>query len=49
MGMFLLAGGKPFFTAMPVYEVELIIAGEVLYIPEVIFYVWKKYTYHHGV
>jgi len=49
MGMLLLAGGKTFFAAMPVNVVELIIAGGVLYATGVLFYVWKKYTYHHGV
>ncbi|MBC7423283.1 MAG: hemolysin III family protein [Ferruginibacter sp.] len=49
MGMLLLAGGKTFFAAMPVNIVELIIAGGVLYATGVLFYVWKKYTYHHGV
>ncbi len=49
MGMLLLAGGKTFFAAMPVSVVGLIIAGGVLYATGVIFYVWKKYTYHHGI
>lgn len=49
MGLLLLAGGKRFFTAMPVTIIELIITGGVLYCTGVIFYVWKKYPYHHGV
>lgn len=49
MGLLLLAGGKRFFTAMPVSIIELIITGGVLYCTGVIFYVWKKYPYHHGV
>lgn len=49
MGLLLLAGGKRFFTAMPAAIIELIIAGGVLYCIGVIFYVWKKYSFHHGV
>ena len=49
MGMLLLAGGKAFFIAMPFSVVVLIITGGALYCAGVIFYVWKKYMYHHGV
>lgn len=49
MGLLLLAGGKRFFTAIPVTIIKLIISGGILYCTGVIFYVWKKYPYHHGV
>jgi len=49
MGMLLLVGGKTFFAAMPVSIIELIITGGVLYFVGVLFYVWKKYKYNHGV
>lgn len=49
MGLLLLAGGETFFTAMPISIIALILTGGALYCTGVIFYVWKKYPYHHGV
>lgn len=49
MGMLLLAGGKTFFKSMPTSIIVLIITGGALYCSGVVFYVWKKYKYHHGV
>ena len=49
MGLLLLAGGKTFFASMPPAIITLIITGGALYCTGVIFYVWKKYKYHHGV
>jgi hemolysin III len=49
MGLLLLAGGKTFFTAMTLSIIALIITGGGLYCAGVIFYVWKKYRYHHSV
>lgn len=49
MGLLLLAGGKSFFAAMPPIIIQLIVAGGLLYFTGVIFYVWKRYRYHHGV
>ena len=49
MGMLLLAGGRAFFIAMPFSVAALIVSGGALYCTGVIFYVWKKYTYHHGI
>lgn len=49
MGLLLLVGGNTFFTAMPKSITMLIVTGGILYCTGVIFYVWKKYRFHHGV
>ncbi len=49
MGLFLLAGKKKFFALMPISVIQLIIIGGVLYCTGIVFYIWKKNTYHHGV
>ena len=47
MGWILFAGGKTFFAGMPSRVIILISIGGILYSMGVIFYLWKKYTYHH--
>lgn len=49
MGLLLLAGGDRFFKAMPPTIILLVVGGGILYCSGVIFYLWKKYKYHHGV
>lgn len=49
MGWILFAGGKSFFSGMPPPVITLIAVGGVLYSLGVIFYLWKKYTYHHVI
>ena len=49
MGLLLLTGGKRFFIYIPSSVATLIISGAGLYCIGVIFYLWKKYTYHHAI
>ena len=49
MGLLLLIGGNRFFTTMPNSITTLIITGAGLYCAGVIFYIWEKYRYSHGV
>jgi hemolysin III len=49
MGLLLLAGGNTFFVAMPNSVILLIVTGGVLYCTGIIFYVWKRYKFHHGI
>ena len=49
MGLLLLTGGKRFFISIPPVVTTLIITGAGLYCIGVIFYLWKKYTYHHAI
>jgi len=49
MGWILFVGGKSFFNEMPGPVIALLATGGVLYSLGVIFYLWKKYTYHHVI
>lgn len=49
MGWILFVGGKSFFKEMPVPVITLLATGGALYSLGVIFYLWKKYTYHHVI
>jgi hemolysin III len=49
MGWILFAGGKTFFAQMPESVILLLTMGGILYSLGVIFYLWKKYTYHHVI
>jgi len=49
MGWILFVGGKSFFKEMPAPVISLLAIGGVLYSMGVIFYLWKKYTYHHVI
>ena len=49
MGLILFTGGRRFFILMPQTIITLIIAGVVLYCIGVVFYIWKKFQYHHGI
>ena len=49
MGLLLLTGGKRFFISIPPSVTTLIITGVGLYCMGVIFYLWKKFTYHHAI
>ena len=49
MGLLLLIGGERFFIYIPTLVTTLIISGASLYCIGVIFYLWKKYAYHHAI
>lgn len=49
MGWILFVGGKSFFKEMPDRVIALLAIGGLLYSVGVIFYLWKKYIYHHVV
>ena len=49
MGWILFIGGKSFFNEMPTPLISLLTIGGVLYSIGVIFYLWKRYTYHHVI
>lgn len=49
MGWLLFSGGSTFFAAMPYTVIVLITAGGALYSVGVIFYLWRKFIYHHVV
>ncbi len=49
MGMLLVSGGQKFFAAMPPVVIKLVISGGILYCAGVIFYVWSKPRFNHGV
>lgn len=47
MGWMLFADKQTFFADMPFHIIILITVGGCLYSLGVIFYLWRKYTYHH--
>lgn len=49
MGWILFAGGKRFFTAVPMEVMIFLIIGGGLYSIGVIFYLWKGFEWHHAV
>ncbi len=49
MGWILFIGGKSFFNEMPTPVISMLAIGGVLYSTGVIFYLWKRYTYHHVI
>lgn len=49
MGWILFTGGKRFFTAVPANVMLFLIIGGCLYSIGVIFYMWKKFEWHHAV
>lgn len=48
-GLLFLVKCKSFFASMPYLVGALIVAGVVLYILGIIFFVWKKWYYHHAI
>ncbi len=49
MGWILVSGGRRFFTMVPDNVLAFIIIGGALYSIGIIFYLWKKFTWHHAV
>ena len=49
MGWMLVWSGKDFFKEMPISVVLLIIIGGLLYSIGVIFYLWRKWFWHHAI
>jgi hemolysin III len=49
MGWMLVWSGKDFFREMPVSVVILIIIGGVLYSIGVLFYLWRRWYWHHAI
>lgn len=49
MGFMFLFVLNKFFETMPSYVIGLILAGVGLYSVGIIFYIWKKWQYHHAV
>jgi hemolysin III len=49
MGWILFAGGKRFFTAVPMEVMIFLIIGGGLYTIGVIFYLWRGFEWHHAV
>jgi len=49
MGWILVSGGRRFFTMVPDNVLVFIIIGGALYSIGIIFYLWKKFTWHHAV
>ena len=49
MGWMLLTGADAFFAKMPFSMIVLIICGGCLYTIGVLFYLWRWFTYHHGI
>ena len=49
MGWMLIWSGRDFFREMPVSVISLIIIGGILYMIGVIFYLWKKWFWHHAL
>lgn len=49
MGWILFVGGKSFFNEMPDRVIALLATGGLLYSVGVIFFLWKKYIYHHVI
>jgi hemolysin III len=48
MGWILLWAGKKFFENMPTQVIALIFIGNFLYTVGVVFYLWKRWVYHHA-
>ena len=49
MGWMLVWSGRDFFHAMPNSVIVLIVLGGVLYSLGVVFYLWKKWIWHHAI
>ncbi len=49
MGCIMIVGGRAFFENIPWSVLIMIFIGGALYLLGVIFYLWKKDTYHHAV
>lgn len=49
MGWLVVIAAKPLITLLAPQGVVLLVAGGLLYSLGVIFYVWKKLTYHHAI
>lgn len=49
MGWMLVFAGKAFFVNLSIPIIVLIVAGGLLYTTGVLFYLWKRYHYHHAV
>ncbi len=41
--------GKPMLDTLPAFSIGAVIIGGLFYTVGVIFYVWKRYTYHHAI
>ena len=48
MGWMLVWTGSAFFNAMPVRVVALILVGNFLYSLGLVFYLWRRWVYHHA-
>lgn len=48
MGWMLIWTGTAFFSAMPPNVVALILWGNLFYSAGVVFYLWRRWTYHHA-
>lgn len=49
MGWLMITVAKPFFAAMSTACMVMILVGAVLYCLGAVFYLWKRFTYHHVV
>ena len=49
IGFMFLFQSKAFFANMPGTIAQLVVIGSILYTVGVIFYVWRKWMYHHAV
>lgn len=49
MGWILVSGGRRFFTMVPDNVLVFIMIGGALYSIGIIFYLWKKFPWHHAV
>ncbi len=49
MGFMFVFASKEFFAFMPEMVISLVVAGIALYSVGIIFYIWKKWQYHHAV
>ncbi len=48
MGWMLIWTGNAFFAAMPRQVITLILIGNGLYSSGLVFYLWRRWTYHHA-
>ncbi len=49
LGWMVLLVGRPMLETLPVFCIAALVAGGLFYTTGVIFYVWKRYTYHHAI
>jgi hemolysin III len=48
MGWMLIWTGNAFFAAMPLLVITLILVGNFLYSAGLVFYLWRRWVYHHA-